>query len=84
METCFGIYHENNHGNKKQRRRVERCQLAGTQWSVLHCISTDWHPLRWTSGVSGFPSPCVIGEKLLEIECDTHSDIGFQFAQFPG
>ena len=73
-ETCFGIYHENNHGNKKQRRRVECCQLAGTQWSVLHCISTDWHPLRWTGGASGVPSPCVL--KLLETECGTHTHTG--------
>ena len=34
--------------------------LAGTQWSVLHCITTNWRPLRWTGGARGVPSPCVL------------------------
>ena len=32
---------------------------AGTQWSVLNCFSTYWHPLRWTGSASGVPSPCL-------------------------
>ena len=56
-----------DHEPKKWRSGVTAFSkiLAGTQWSVLHCISTDWHPLRWTGGASGVPSPCVIGGKLL-------------------
>ena len=25
---------------------------TGTQWGVPHCISTYWHPLRWTGNAS--------------------------------
>ena len=32
---------------------------TGTQWGVPHCISTYWHPLRWTGNASGVPSPCL-------------------------
>ena len=58
----FGEESCKDHEPKKWRSGVTAFSkiLAGAQWSVLHCISTDWHPLRWTGGASGVPSPCVL------------------------
>ena len=59
-----------DHEPKKWRSGVTAFSkiLADTQRSVPHCISTDWHPLRWTGGASGVPSRCV-----LKTECGTHT-----------
>ena len=53
------------------RSLIKSC-IAGTQWGVPHCISTYWHPLRWTGNASGVPSPCYDKLKLLVTEVDTH------------
>ena len=46
---------------------------TGTQWGVPHCISTYWHPPRWTGNASGVPSPCERTGGPLETGLDTHT-----------
>ena len=47
---------------------------TGTQWGVPHCISTYWHPLRWTGNASSVPS-CVGGRTDAHTETCVTSNI---------
>ena len=67
---------KNHHGNKPTAARETSGVIAfdaGTQWSVLHCFSTNRYPLRWTGSIGGDPSPCYDKLKLLVTEVDTHT-----------
>ena len=78
----WGYHAKNHHGNKPTAARETSGVIAfdaGTQWSVLHCFSTNRYPLRWTGSIGGDPSPCRV--KLLETECThTHTHTLSRFA----
>ena len=69
METCFGIYHESNHGNKKT---AAKSGVLSTRRYTVERPPLHQHGLA-PSSLDGRCQWCPVTLRISEKECDAHT-----------